>query len=116
MEHPIIQKNKSYGDYGIFYFADQFYKNKQNKFFITLKGTRNDTLVMVSKKRILKDKIIVTEVYTDVEDLDSIVRVISFKNGVYVESTSKSYYNNKMLPNRINIKDLEIKKILPIKY
>lgn len=104
------KKFKAYGDYGILYISEQFY-NKKNKFGISLKGIRNDSVVMVSKKRILEDKIIVTEVYTDVENIDSLVRTMHFEDGVYTKSTYKEYFNNKQLPNRPNINDPEIQKI-----
>ncbi len=106
---------KNYGDYEIWYVSELYRHNNKNMFTMTVKGLRNDSVVMVAKKRILEDKIIVTEIYTNVEDVDSIVRTMYFKNGVYLESTYKSYYNNKWLPNRININDPEIQKILPKK-
>lgn len=99
------------GDYEIWYVSKQYYNNNKNIFGIHVKGVRNDTVVMVAKKQILADKIIVTEVYKNVENIDSIVRTMHFKNGVYLKSTYKEYYNSKRLPNRININDPEIQKL-----
>ncbi|WP_343534878.1 hypothetical protein [Pedobacter sp.] len=88
-----------------------YYLDGQLRFGITLKGLHynSDALVMVAKRRILKDRIIVTEVYKNVENIDSIVRTMYFKNGVYQKSTYKEYINNKQLPNRPNINDLKKK-------
>lgn len=99
------------GDYEIWYVSKQYYNNNKNIFGIHVKGVRNDTVVMVAKKRILADKIIVTEVYKNVENIDSIVRTMHFKNGVYLKSTYKEYYNSKRLPNQININNPEIQKL-----
>lgn len=103
-----IKMGSGVGDYGIRYYMKSYYLDGQLQFGITLKGLRynSDTLVMVAKRRVLKDKIIVTEVYKDVENIDSIVRTMYFKNGDYLKSTYKEYYNSKRLPNQPNIKDL----------
>lgn len=101
--------HKDYGDYGVWYVSEQYYYNNKNTFGITLKGLKNDSVVMVAKKRILKDRIIVTEVYNNVENIDSTVCTMYFKNGVYQKSTYKDYYNNKRLPNRPTINDLQKK-------
>jgi hypothetical protein len=86
--------SETLSDNEIEYLSKSYIFNGKTKFTITLKGIRNDSTVMVAKRKILKDKIIVTEVYKkNTIRIDSTVRTMYFKQGNYVNSLYIDYEN-----------------------
>ncbi len=94
------------GEHEIYYHIKAYSLNGKVQFGIMLKGVRNDTIVMTTKKRILKDKIIVTEVYHNIPGVDSIKATYHFKNGKLLRAERAEFANHRSYPWQPKVSDL----------
>ncbi len=95
------------GDHEIYYHIKTYSLNGKVQFGIMLKGVRNDTIVMTTKKRVFKDKIIVTKIYHDIPGIDSAKTTLHFKNGKFFRAESVQFPNHRSYPWQPKASDLE---------
>ncbi len=98
---------KEIGDHEMYYHIKGYSINGKHQFGITLKGVRNDTVLMTTKKLVLKDKIIVTELYHNIPGVDSIKTTLYFRNGKYLKAERVEFANDRSYPGQLKVSDLK---------